>query len=276
MDDAFLPAMVAAWGGDLDGFVSILDNDRGLASRPSSCSHPTLLQFVVLDGGMGKIPGGMDFARALIKRGAGLDEPVVAAASIGAREFVDFLLDAGARLEACAPWTPLEESVYWGHVELAEHLWRDKGAEIPSLRAAAGLGALPQLRAYIESGPSPEATGSVRFPWGHCSDDPQDILDQALVIAAKNGRVRSAELLLDQAARINAFPPGIHEGGAPLHLAAMLGGREIVSLLLRHGADPALPDPQHHSTPAGWARHGGHEELAQALERSTLPGKACE
>ena len=146
------------------------------------------------------------------------------------------------------------------------------GANIASLRIAAGLGHLPQLKAYIETGPAPEVAGPVRFPWGHCSDEPQDLLDQALVIAAKNGRVRSVELLLNHGADVNAFPPGIHEGGAALHLAAMLGRREVASVLLRQGADPTLLDPKHQSTPSGWARHGGHGELEQELRRLSSTG----
>ncbi|NNF12083.1 MAG: hypothetical protein HKN72_02600 [Gemmatimonadetes bacterium] len=265
MDSRFRPAMAAAWAGASTRFTGILDADPSLVTARSSCSHPTLLQFVVLDGGLGKMPQAPAFVRALIERGADLEEPLVAAASIGSRPMVELLIEAGAPIEACAPWTPLEESVYWAHEDLSRFLLLEHGARVPSLRAAAGLGALSEIEQFL-SGSSPHGgAGPVRFPWGSPSTDPQDVLDQALVIAAKNGRAEAARLLIEHGARPDAQPPGIHEKGGALHLAALFGRGDIVELLIAAGASPDARDPEHQATPAGWARHGGHTELADRL-----------
>ena len=42
-------------------------------------------------------------------------------------------------------------------------------------------------------------------------------------------------------------------GATPLHYAALLGHREILKLLLRHGADINARDSRYGATPAGWA-----------------------
>lgn len=261
--DAWLhPAMLAAWNGKLDQFTRLLDEAPELVTRRSTCSHPTLLQFVVLAGAEGEISSPEPFMEALIQRGADLEEPTVAAASIGSIPITSLLLAKGASLEAGAPWTPLEESIYWAHRDLADHL-RQRGAEVPSLRVAAGLGDLGGTERFLAN-PRQEL-GPVRFPWGCPSTDRQDVLDQALVIAAKNGQISTVGTLLEGGADVNAFPPGIHENGAALHMAAMFGHSEVVRILLEGGADPALPDPTHGSNAAGWAKHGGFPELAARL-----------
>lgn len=268
MDPRFRPALAAAAAGDLRSFTALLDDGSGLATARSSRSHPTLLQFVVLDGGVGRIPRPEQFARSLIERGADLEEPLVAAASIGSSRMTDLLLGAGAPVEACAPWTPLEESVYWAHGELSRYLHREHHARVRSLRAAAGLGDLAELAGLLRGGAPAAAAGPVRFPWGTVSDDPQDVLDQALVIAAKNDQVDAMAALIASGARVNAFPPGIHEKGGALHLAALCGSGSAVDLLLRAGADPNQRDPEHRATPEGWARRCGHRDIADRLGRS--------
>lgn len=266
MDSKFHSAIAAAWRGDLGRFLEILDRAPQLVTARSSCSHPTLLQFVALDGGLGKIPNPIAFARALIDRGAPLAEPLVAAASIGAREIFDCILSAGASVEAGAPWTPLEEAVYWTHTAFAKYLWQDRKALVRSLRAAAGVGSVELTASYFEGDTLRLEAGPVRFPWGERSGDPQDVLNQALVIAAKNGRVATARYLLQHGAQVNVIPPGVHEQGAPLHLAALLGRTDVVALLLDHGGDRSLRDPEHGATPAGWAKHARFDDLARQLE----------
>jgi len=265
MDAQFHPVMLAAWEGKLDRFVELLDDRPELVTARSTCSHPTLLQFVVLDGGSGKVDQPERFMAALLERGAALDEPLVAAASIGSLQISTFLLSAGAPVESGAPWTALEESIYWAHRNLANYLRDEQDAQVRSLRAAAGLGRLELVETFLhENRPGPNA-GPVRYPWGTPSEDAQDVVDQALVIAAKNGRAEIVRRLLECGADANAFPPGIHEGGGAFHLAALVGREEVVPVLLDAGGDPGLLDPKHRSTPAGWAEHGGHADLALRL-----------
>jgi hypothetical protein len=54
-------------------------------------------------------------------------------------------------------------------------------------------------------------------------------------------------------------------GITALHYAAVHGRREIAELLIEHGADPATKDTEFEEDAAGWADHGGHEELAKYL-----------
>ena len=265
--------MRAAWAGRLEEFISLLEETPELVTARSTCRHPTLLQFIVLDGGQGKVPQPEGFMRALVDRGADLSEPMVAAASIGSEPMASFLLAAGATIEAGAPWTPLEESVYWAHTHLSSWLRSTHGAELQSLRAAAGLGEVGEMERFLrDDRPTPTA-GPVRFPWGERSADPQDVLDQALVIAAKNGRSAAVQRLLACGADPNAFPPGVHERGSALHVAAMCGHLEIVNALLDGGADPSRRDPEHGATPSGWAEHGGHSEIAAFLSGPGRPAR---
>jgi ankyrin repeat protein len=48
----------------------------------------------------------------------------------------------------------------------------------------------------------------------------------------------------------------------PLHAAAWKGDRALADLLLSLGADPNARDSEFDATPAGWAEHARHEELA--------------
>lgn len=267
MDERFHSVMQAAWRGRLAEFERLLDQTPSLVTDRSSCSHPTLLQFVVLDGGTDKIPDAQGFVSTLVARGAELDEPLVAAASIGSVSMADTLLTAGASIEACSPWTPLEESVYWAHQDLSAEL-RRRGALVRSLRIAAGLNDAASTESLVGGRSLVDRAGPVRFPWGTKSSNDSDVLNQALVIAAKNDAVDTLGLLIEAGADVNVFPPGIHEGGGALHLAAMLGRGAAVEILLDAGADPTLKDPEHQSTPAGWAKHGGFGALAGRLAQA--------
>jgi ankyrin repeat protein len=69
-------------------------------------------------------------------------------------------------------------------------------------------------------------------------------------------------------------------GATALHYATLKGDRDIVSVLLEHGANINNLDGQFRATPAGWAieylrEHGGHlaielDDLAFAIETKDL------
>jgi ankyrin repeat protein len=139
------------------------------------------------------------------------------------------------------------------------------------------------------------------FPAWEPSDDPQEVLDEALVWAAKAGRVEAIRVLVELGARLGADPyrgtpltwaaangrveavralvalgadpdqrgtfggPTHGEGVTAIHLAAQSGQREAVRALLELGADPLIRDGLHGGNALGWAQVGCHGDLADIL-----------
>jgi ankyrin repeat protein len=90
--------------------------------------------------------------------------------------------------------------------------------------------------------------------------------------AAARGRVaairRLVELGADPSARSTFGGPGHGRALTALHLAAQDGHLEAVAALLELGADPAAEDAIYHSSPAGWAGHFGHAEVAALIREA--------
>jgi ankyrin repeat protein len=219
-------------------------------------------------------------------------------------ELARLLLEHGARTDHAARGdggTPLVMALFWGHREVAELL----GEEPRNLRVAAGLGRVGRIR---ELAGTPEAgahRGFYRphggFPAWQPSDDPQEILDEALVWAAKSDRVDALPVLVELGADIDADPyrgtaltwaavngharsvrkllelgadpdargtfggPDHGQGVTALHLAAQAGRLDVIRMLLEAGADPTIRETSHDAPPAGWAEYGGHPEAAALL-----------
>jgi ankyrin repeat protein len=222
------------------------------------------------------------------------------------RELAEILLEAGARTDLSARGdggTPLIAALFWGHRDVVDLL----GSEPRNLRVAAGLGDLDLIRELVGT----RLAGAHRvyyrphggFPAWEPSDDPQEVLDEALVWAAKADRVEALPLLVELGARVGADPyrgtplawaaangrvasirklvelgadvnqrgtfggPDHGEGVTALHLAAQGGREEAVEALLELGADPTIHDGCHDSPPSGWASYAGHAALAELLKR---------
>jgi ankyrin repeat protein len=219
-------------------------------------------------------------------------------------ELARLLLAAGARTDLVARGdggTPLIAALFWGHREVAELLGREPG----NLRVAAGLGDVELIRALAGTPAAGAHRGFYRphggFPVWQPGDDPQEVLDEALVWAAKSGRVEAIQVLVELGARVAADPyrgtplawaavngrvdairtlielgadpnqrgtfggPSHGQGVTAIHLAAQAGRREAVVALLELGADPLLLDELHGGNALGWARSGGHADLADVL-----------
>ncbi len=197
--------------------------------------------------------------------------------------------------------TPLVAALFWGHREVAALL----GREPLNLRVAGGIGDLELIRQLAGTLQAGAHRGFYRphggFPAWQPSDDSQEVLDEALVWAAKSDRVDAIRLLVELGARVDADPyrgtpltwaaangrvesvrtlvelganpnqrgtfggPEHGEGVTALHLAAQSGQREAVVILLELGADPLILDNLHGGNALGWARVGGHEDLADVL-----------
>lgn len=214
------------------------------------------------------------------------------------------MLDAGGRTDLFARGdggTPLVQALFWGHREVAELL----GREPVNLRVAAGLGDLELIHKLAGTPQAGAHRGFYRphggFPAWQPSDDPQEVLDEALVWAAKSDRSEAIRLLVGLGARVDADPyrgtpltwaavngrvtsvhtlvklgadanqrgtfggPDHGDGVTAIHLAAQAGQREAVIALLDLGADPLIQDKLHGGTARGWARQGGHGTLADLL-----------
>jgi ankyrin repeat protein len=291
----------AVEGSDLARLTELIDAHPGLAETRGTNGNDLL--------GMAR---DLRLVRLLLERGAdpnrGNDHgwtPLHQAGYSNRRDLAEVLLAAGARtdLAACGDGgTPLVAALFWGHREVAGLL----GREPANLRVAAGLGDDAAIRALAGTPEACAHRGFYRphggFPAWRPSDDPQEVLDEALVWAAKADRAGVLGLLVDLGGRVGADPyrgtplawaavngrvdsiralvalgadpsgrtsfggPDHGEGTTPLHLAAQAGRRPAVEALLALGADPGLRDALHESTPAGWARHGGHEALAALLD----------
>ena len=219
-------------------------------------------------------------------------------------ELARLMVAAGARTDLSARGdggTPLVAALFWGHREVVALL----GREPLNLRVAAGLGDLEligQLAGTLRAGAH---RGFYRphggFPAWAPSDDPQEVLDEALVWAAKSDRVDAIGRLVDLGARVDADPyrgtaltwaavngrvhsirmlvglgadpnrrgtfggPDHGEGVTAIHLAAQAGERDAVLTLLELGADPLIVDGLHGGNARGWAGYGGHDDLAELL-----------
>jgi ankyrin repeat protein len=220
------------------------------------------------------------------------------------RTLAELLLAAGARtdLEARGEGgTPLVVALFWGHRDVVGLL----GLEPRNLRVAAGLGLVDLIDELTETPAAGARRGFYRphggFPAWQPSNDPQEILDEALVWAAKSDRVEALDRLVALGADVDADPyrgtaltwaacngrldairrlvehgadvnrrgtfggPDHGHGVTALHLAAQSGQAEAVDALLELGADPTIRDDSHGGTPAGWAQHGCHPDLAKRL-----------
>jgi hypothetical protein len=284
MDAKFHPAIAAIKSGDLEKLKALLLDDPSLATARSSRSHPTLLQCLALDAV--DVSNKVEMAQVLIDAGAEINEPLGAAACIDNVEIAALLLDRGAALNGAGGWSPLEEALYWKNPGVIDLLLA-RGASLHNLRIAAGLGRTDLIESFFRSDGSlkPEA-GKLAWPFGEPEDsslgcnikaelqakfaawtnDPQDIINNAFVYACMHNQMEAAKLLLQKGAQIDAVPPGFDYSGTGLHYAALNGHRAMMEFLIEQGTDVSIKDTKVHSTPAGWADHGGHPDLREYLD----------
>jgi ankyrin repeat protein len=268
MDARFHPAQAALADGDVARLASLLTADPGLATARSRCSHPTLLQCLVLT--MPAVDALEDLIGLLAAQGAELTGPLVAAAGIDNARAVVKLLDLGARIAGNGRWSPLEEALYWGN-EASVSLLLARGAAAANLRTALALGDMDYVaRCFDDAGALTAAAGEVEWPFGPTIPeavrrDPGQILGNALVFAAAWGQTAAVDLLLDRGTPVNMIPAGFDFAGTPLHYAALRGRRDMVDHLLRRGADPSVRDTKIGKLAEDWAAHDGHAELSESI-----------
>jgi hypothetical protein len=268
MDARFQPLEEALTSGDVERVEALLAVDPDLVRARSTCSHPNLMQCLVLvDPPHGALE---QLIHLLADHGSELTGPLIAATCIDNVRGMNVLLDRGAHIEGDGRWSPLEEALYWGFGR-AVHLLLDRGAKVDNLRKAAGLGRIDMLKEQFDAkGKLKPSAGLIASPFdgidGKLKEevlhDPQQIVNNALVYAAGWGQIPSMQELLDRGGEINAIPAGFDFAGTPLHYAALHGQRDTIDWLLARGADLSIRDPKVACMPEDWAAHDGHSELA--------------
>jgi ankyrin repeat protein len=153
--------------------------------------------------------------------------------------------------------SPLLAAVQRGNRAVAE-LLSDNGAK-HTAETLAALGRDEQLKARLEKQPLPKEKSAGRFT--------------ALHWAASFGEVRTARVLLDAGADVNATGP---MDETPLHFAATHGHLPVVELLLERKADvnakmkqPSFSARQKaYYTPLMGALEAGHADVVRALAKA--------
>jgi ankyrin repeat protein len=296
----FVLAYQAVETDDLERLTELLDR------------HPELVHVRGTNGNdLLGMANGIELVRLLLARGADPNRgndygwtKLHQAGYSNRRTLAEVMLAAGAHTDLSARGdggTPLVVALFWGHRDVVDLL----GLEPRNLRVAAGLGELELIRELAGAKEAGAHRGFFRphggFPAWQPSDDAQEVLDEALVWAAKADRVEALPLLVELGARVDADPyrgtpliwagangrvasirklveigadvnqrgtfggPDHGEGVTALHLAAQGGRLEAVEALLELGADPTIHDALHDGPPSGWAAFGGHADLAERL-----------
>jgi peptide-methionine (S)-S-oxide reductase len=159
-------------------------------------------------------------------------------------DLIDCLVDAGARPDAAVLASA-------AHLERAAVTRLAERGATPSVLIAATIGETADVTRL-----APSASPTER--------------QAALMVAACLGRADVIAALVAAGADATAFgPQGAHAHSTPLHQAALAGHEAAVWALVDAGAPLDARDRMHQNTPAGWAKYGGHADLAEALQRAS-------
>jgi ankyrin repeat protein len=277
----FARAVRAIITGDTEGLETELTAEPALVTARSASSHrATLLHYVAANGVedalQRPVVNADDVARILLEAGAAVDAPCElyegrypttlsllvssdhpAKAGVSAR-LVHVLCDAGAAVDGLGgDRLPLSAALLFGRVECVDALLA-RGARTDNVVFAAAGNQLDWVRRWLDDDASLIAAPCPTFP---LDDERTVAAEQALVFASLCGRADVVRLLLDRGTHIDATPPGSHWTATALHAAAGQGQRAVIELLLERGADPSIKDVRYQSTPLGWARHLGRDNV---------------
>jgi ankyrin repeat protein len=192
---------------------------------------------------------------------------LVWAISHGFTERVRLLLDHG--VDVTAPFddgtTPAQMAATTGHADLIDLLVAH-GAPEPDLAPA---------DAFIAAALAADRTAVDRLRRDHpgLADEVRSARPALVTWAAACGRPSAVELLVELGFDVNAKGrtdmPSDQPWQTALHKAAEDGNLDLARVLLRLGADPDIRDARFSSPPLGWARHFGHDSMAELLETVT-------
>jgi hypothetical protein len=259
-DRRFRQAVDLLDDGDVDGLRRLLAESPVLATQRvrfeggNYFREPSLLEFIAENPVRhdGLPPNIVDIARAILDAGARSDAQSI--------QSTLNLVSSGQVVRECGVQTPL--------VNVLCDYGGDPNAAIG---AALGHGEFEAVNALIARGarvdlPVAAATGRIEDARRTVTDASAEHRHLALAWAAQFGHVGIVKVLLDLGEDPNRFnPQGAHSHSTPLHQAALAGHADAVRLLVEHGARLDIRDILWDGTPADWANHGGHDEIAGYL-----------
>ncbi|MEZ5380232.1 MAG: ankyrin repeat domain-containing protein [Microthrixaceae bacterium] len=255
-DERIQLALHALLSSDADGLRTALANDPALA--PAAWNGNTLLEWAT------QPPHAIDrdCIAVLIESGAPLDRALGLAGCWNLDELCTQLLDAGADPTSyesdISPITPLESAAMHGSTAAADVLV-EHGLHRPTLWLAAATGQVDLVAAWVsDDGTLLKPAGGYRPIWAHVgrpdapapTDDPAQILGEALTFAAANERFATVDHLLARGVPIDTAP---YWGITSLHFAIQFGKKAMVKHLLDRGASTTAVDDEWNATPAKWA-----------------------
>ncbi|MEX2153464.1 MAG: ankyrin repeat domain-containing protein [Gemmatimonadaceae bacterium] len=166
------------------------------------------------------------------------------------------LIELGADIDArdAAGLTALDQAALNGETAMAD-LLIDRGATI-EIPAAVALERKDDIERLLRQNPD-----SLR---------PENRWGRLIVRAAERASGRVIETLIRLGASVNATDDSqlaVDEakGFTALHAAAFKGKRDVVEVLLKHGANVRARDSKYCGTPAGWASFAGHRDLLDLI-----------
>lgn len=253
-DERITPALDAFLSGDTNRLQAAIDADPDITNL--SWNGNTLLEWAT------QPPHGVEPAviDTLITNGAHLDRALNLAGCWNLPDLCRQLLAAGAdpTARADADITPLESAALHGSTDSANVLIQH-GLHRPTLWLAAATGQLDLVTDWVSpDGQLRRPAGPYRANWadvGHppgpaSTDDPTEIIGEALVLAAANGRTAVVDYLLDAGTDIDARP---YNNTTGLHFAILFAKPDMVAHLIERGASTTIEDDNHHSDAPGWA-----------------------
>ncbi len=223
-------------------------------------------------------------ARALIQRGAEMSK----ALWTNDPQMRDLLIEAGALNESRQPaFLSMKSNMMHADCANAAQDWLDRGVAPVGFWMNAAAGRIETLQRFFQPDGHllPEAAETrpnlADIGWWEQtgrSDDPRELLGEALCMALLNGRLNAAQFLLDQGADAGFAPPGLG-GWLPLDFAAYaafpddgLPRNEAALLIVDRAGGANDPDPHWNAAPLTWAAWRGNAPLAYALlERGAVP-----
>jgi len=166
-------------------------------------------------------------------------------------ESMKLVLAAGAKVNAGskAGETPLDVAAHGVSAAIGELLVA-KGAKISSLHAAAYVGDLTKVKAFINDGVDVNTTKGM-------------LKGTALHSAAAGGRIEVVEFLIRKGSDLDAQNG---PGQTPSHMAAGGGHLDVLQLLLKSGADINTKD-RNGRTPLHLAQRAEHIEIVDLLHK---------